>query len=132
LADHAVLAGDGHEQSFGCAPSLWPRSGRKTQNGGDQPYPAGAPGPGNIGGHQREAQRGQQPFRRYGARLPERSADILVMDERFDQADPAAQRRGQPAGLRVICQRRRQLLRAACAGLDALRRARREAGLSPR
>lgn len=107
--------GDGHEQRLGCTPNLLPYSSREAEVGGNQPYPTDAPGPGNIWGDQGDAQCGQQPFCRYGARLPERSTDVLVMNECLDQADPAAQRRGQPTGLLVICKQRQQLLRVACA-----------------
>jgi hypothetical protein len=43
----------------------------------------------------------------------ESAPDVLVVDERLDQADPGTQRRGHSPGLEVICQQREQLLRAA-------------------
>jgi hypothetical protein len=51
-------------------------------------------------------------LRRDGAGLSERSPDVLVVDERLDQGDSAAQRGGQPAGLQVLCQQVQQLPRS--------------------
>jgi hypothetical protein len=42
------------------------------------------------GGDQGGPQRGQQPLWRDGARLSERAPDVLAMDERLGQGDPAA------------------------------------------
>jgi hypothetical protein len=39
---------------------------------------------------------------RYGARPSKRALDVLMMNERLDQADPAAQHSGHPARFRVI------------------------------
>jgi hypothetical protein len=42
--------------------------------------------------------------------LPERAPDVLLVDERLGQSDPAVQRGVEPAGLEVICKQCEQLL----------------------
>jgi hypothetical protein len=98
LAYHTGTAGHGHQQGLGRTPHLGPHSGGEPQVGGDQPEAADTPEPADVWADQGEPQRGRQPFWRYRARRCERAADVLVVDEPFGQGDPAAQRRGQPAG----------------------------------
>ena len=74
----------------GLAPYRRPDPGGKVQVGGGQPHAADAPDPGDVGGDQGGPQRGQEPFCWYGARLSEWAPDVLVVDDRLDQCDPAS------------------------------------------
>lgn len=100
FAYRTTAAGDGHQQRLGWSVDLRACPGGKAEVGGDQPQPADPPQPADIRGDQGGAQGRDQPFGRYGARLAERAADVLVVDECLDQAGPAAQRGGLPPGCR--------------------------------
>lgn len=68
--------------------------------GGNQPHTASTPQPADVRRDQGAPQRGQQPFRRYGAWRSERTLDVLVVHEPLDQRDPAAPRGSQAAQFR--------------------------------
>lgn len=57
-------------------------------------------------------QRGPQPLGRDDAGQAQRAPDVLVVDQRLHQVDPATQRGGAPAGLQVISKQGQQLFRA--------------------
>ena len=103
-------AGYAHQQCLRLPAHLRPRPETEAHVGGDQPDPADTPQAGDVGGDQGGMQRGPQPFRRDGPRLAERAADVLVVDERLDQAGSAAQRGGLPAGLQIAGEQFQQLL----------------------
>ncbi len=112
LVHHAGPARDGHQYRLGAALYLRADTGGEAQVGGNQAHPAQRPEFGDVGGDQGSMQRGPQPLCRDGAGEAERAPDVLVVDERLDQADPATQRGGDPAGLQVVSKEGQQLFRA--------------------